>query len=123
MPIIADYGLDFHPPSLPAYRHHILYVGNDPALSECLRETLRDCRIVGAPSGDVARILIRSINYSLLLFAPELPDMTGKELAQLTRALPHRERTPMITIWAGARPAKIVETIARLLDTSDSSNL
>jgi DNA-binding response OmpR family regulator len=63
----------------------------------------------------VARILIRSINYSLLLFEHELPDTTGAELAQFTRALPHREQTPIILISASEREACVVETVARLL--------
>ncbi len=115
MCIITDCRLDFHPPPLPTYKHRILYAGNDLALSQCLRETLSDCRVVHAPGGSVARILIKGINYSLLLFAPELPDTTGTELAQFTRALPHRERTPIILISASEEEASIVETVARLL--------
>jgi hypothetical protein len=44
--------------------------------------------------------------------------MTGKELERYARALPHQEQTPIITIRTGEREAKIVETVARLLNTS-----
>jgi DNA-binding response OmpR family regulator len=115
--IITDRELAFHLPPLRTYRHRILYAGNDLALSKRLRDTLRDCQLVRAPSGSVARILIKGINYSLLLFAHELPDMTGTELMQFTRALPHRERTPIISISPSEREASIVEKVARLLTT------
>jgi DNA-binding response OmpR family regulator len=110
--IIPDYELPVHLIPSRTYRYRILYVGNDLALQKYLQSELRDCQVVRCPDGS-ALTLIKEISYSLLLFDEVLPDMTGKELAGLTRALPHRERTPIITIRAGECGAKIVETIAR----------
>ncbi len=115
MCIITDCELAFHLPRSRTYRHHILYAGSDVALSKRLRETLRDCRIVRAPDGSLAQMFIKGINYSLLLFDHMLPDMTGAELAEVTRTLPHRERTRIILIPAGKHEASIVETVTRLL--------
>jgi DNA-binding response OmpR family regulator len=112
--------LAFHLPPLRTYRHRILYAGNDLALLKRLRDTLRDCRIVRAPNGSVARSFIKVINYSLLLFDHVLPDMTGKELAGVTRALPHRERMRIILIPTSEREERIVETITRSLATGES---
>jgi DNA-binding response OmpR family regulator len=103
---------------LPTYRHRILYAGNDLALSKRLRETLRDCQTVRAPDGSVAHLFIKHINYSLLLFDHELPDTTGKELAEFTRALPNRERTQIKLISPIERESSIVDTVARLLTTA-----
>ena len=71
-----------------------------------------------APDGSIARLFIKHINYSLLLFDHELPDTTGTELVKFTRTLPHRERTPIKLISPSEREARIVETIARLLSTA-----
>ena len=73
-----------------------------------------------APDGSVARTFIKAINYSLLLFDHVLPDMTGTELAELTRAMPHRERTKVILLPAGEHGARIVESITRLLATGEA---
>jgi DNA-binding response OmpR family regulator len=117
MCIIADCECGFHPiPSRP-YRYHILYAGNDLALLKSLKDRLTDSRIVRSPGGSVARPLIANINYSLLLFDEDLPDVTGKELEGYARALPHYTRTPIIILRVGECEAKIVETIARLLNT------
>lgn len=116
MCIITDCELAFHLPPLLTYRHRILYAGNDLGLSQRLRETLRDCRTVRAPDGSVARLFIKNINYSLLLFDHALPDTTGTELAEFTRALPHRkQQTPIKVISPREREAGIVESIARVL--------
>lgn len=115
MCIITDCGLAFHLRPLLTYRHRILYAGNDLALSKRLRETLRDCQTVRAPDGSAARLFIKNINYSLLLFDHALPDTTGTELAEFTRALPHRKQTPIKLISPGEREASIVESIARAL--------
>jgi CheY-like chemotaxis protein len=114
--IITDCELAFHLPHLQTYRHRILYAGNDLALFKHLQETFRDCLIVRAPVGSLARSFIKVINYSLLLVDHALPDMTGTELAEATRALPQRERTQIILISASQREASIVETITRLLE-------
>jgi len=118
MCIIADYECGFHPIPSRTYRYHILYAGNDLALLKSLQDGLTDSRIVRSPSGSVARLLMKSTLYSLLLFDEDLPDVTGKELERYARALPHQEQTPIVMIWAGEREAIIVETVARLLGTS-----
>ena len=82
-----------------------------------LRESLRDCQTVRAPDGLVALLFIKSINYSLLLFDHELPDTTGTKLAEFTRTLSNRERTPIMLTSATEGEAGIVETIASLLNT------
>jgi DNA-binding response OmpR family regulator len=115
--IITDCELAFHLPPLRTYRHRILYAGNDLALLKRLRETLRDCRTVRAPGGSIARLFIERINYSLLLFDHELPDTSGIELVGFTRALPHRERTHIISISPSKREESIIDSIARLLAT------
>ncbi len=91
MSIITDCVPDFHLPQFPPYKHRVLYAGNDLAMLKRLRATFTDCRIVDAPAGSVARLFIREIEYSLLLFAHELPDTTGTKLAHFTRALPRRK--------------------------------
>lgn len=80
------------------WKHRILYVGHDLTLLKSLQDTLADCKVVRSPGGD-ARLFIESdIKYSLLLFDDELPEMSGVELAQLTRKLKHRKRTPMVIL-------------------------
>jgi len=114
--------------SSPTYQHRILYVGDDLTLLKFLQDALRTCRIVRSPGGSVAHVLIKGVSYSLLLFEHELTNTTGTELAQFTRTLPHRRRTPIIMLStheddrdnrnAGRDAVKILEAIARLLDTS-----
>ena len=118
MPIITDCECCFHPIPSRTYRYHVLYAGNDLTLLKSLKDRLTDGRIVRSPGGSVARLLIAKILYSLLLFDEDLPDMTGKELERYARALPHHARTPIITLRVGEYEAKIVETVARLLNTS-----
>ena len=115
MCIIADYERRFHPLPSRTYRHHVLYAGTNLSLLKSLQDNFADSRIVRSPGGSVARLLIASILYSLLLFDEDLPDVTGRELEGQARALPHHTRTPIITLRAGEREAKIVETAARLL--------
>jgi hypothetical protein len=115
MLIIADYECGFHPIPSRTYRYHVLYTGNDLALLKSLKDRLTDGRIVRSPSGSVTRLLIASINYSLLLFDEVLLDETGKELEGFARALPHHTRTPIIIFRVGECEAKIVETAKRLL--------
>jgi DNA-binding response OmpR family regulator len=95
-----------------------LYAGNDLSLLKSLQDELTDSRIVRSPGWSVTRLLIASINYSLLLFDEDLPDVTGKELEGHARALLHHTRTPIITLRVGEHEAKIVETVKRLLNTS-----
>jgi len=117
MCIIADYECGFHPTPSRTYRYHVLYAGNDLSLLRSLKDRLTDGQIVRSPGGSVTRLLIAKILYSLLLFDEDLPDMTGKELERYARAVPHHARTPLITLRAGECEAKIVETVARLLNT------
>jgi CheY-like chemotaxis protein len=79
---------------------------------------LRDCQVVRAPGGSVAWSFIEVINYSLLLFDHALADMTGAELAEATRALPHRERTQIFLIPVNGHEASVAETITHLLQSS-----
>ena len=122
-------------PSPQRYKYRILYVGRDLALTELLKDELRrlDCFVVRCPDGRGARLFIESdINYSLLLFDDELPDMTGLALAHFTSEQAHRTTTPVVILSkekargmvAGLffeKPfdvGSIVETIiARLKDT------
>lgn len=114
-------------------QHRILYVGNDLALFHSLSDALSDCQIVRCPSGCLFYILIESkIEYALLLFDEDLPDITGVELAQLARKLKHRATTPILIlskdrtrgVVAGLLVVKscdvgsIVETIAAMLQRS-----
>lgn len=71
-----------------------------------------------SPDGSIARLLMKSILYSLLLFDEVLPDTTGKELEGFACTLLHHAGTQIITIRAGEHEAKIVEMVARLLDRS-----
>ena len=68
--------------------------------------------------GSLALILIKQISYSLLLFDAELPDMTGKELAQSVRSLEHREQTPIIVCKPSECFASVARAITRLLTES-----
>jgi DNA-binding response OmpR family regulator len=79
--------------------HRILYVGNDLTLFKSLSDALSDCQVVRCPGGRLFYTLIESnINYALLLFDDELPDITGVELAQLTRKIKHRATTPIVIL-------------------------
>jgi hypothetical protein len=92
-----------------------LYAGNDLSLLKALQDELTDSQIVRSPGGSVTRLLIASINYSLLLFDE---DVTGKELEGYARALLHHTRTPIITLRVGEHEGEIVKTVRRLLNTS-----
>jgi CheY-like chemotaxis protein len=94
--MITDEMPRFHP---RRYSHHILYVGNDLGLSKLLKDRLKDCQIVRAPTGYVGRIFIKSdIKKSLILLDENLPDMTGLMLASFTRSLEHRKLMPIIIL-------------------------
>ncbi len=96
MHMITDEMPRFHP---RRYSHHILYVGNDLRLSKFLKDRLKDCQIVRAPTGHVASIFIKSeIKKSLLLLDENLPDTTGLMLASFTRSLEHRKLMPIIIL-------------------------
>jgi DNA-binding response OmpR family regulator len=118
---------------------HILFVEDSQYVSDAVRETLEDegWRVETCADGYVALLLIKSERrYDLILLDNELPNVNGLELTRRARELPHRKGTPIImlsasecvrdALLAGAdtflrKPqdiGKIVETIARLLDTS-----
>jgi two-component system chemotaxis response regulator CheY len=117
----------------------ILYVEDNKLVSDAVRETLEGegWRVEMCADGYVALLLIKSARrYDLLLLDNELPNVSGLELARRARELSHRKATPIIMLSAseGVRDAflagadtflrkpqdigKIVETVARLLDTS-----
>ncbi|HEX8921553.1 MAG TPA: hypothetical protein VF766_08735 [Pyrinomonadaceae bacterium] len=106
-------------PSRPKHwKYRILYVGRDLALTAFLKAALSrlDCFVVRSPSGRCSYCLIESnINYSLLLFDDELPDMTGKELAQFTRSLKHRKQTPILIVEKSDDLSVLASDIVRLL--------
>jgi DNA-binding response OmpR family regulator len=120
---------------------HILFVEDSQFVSDAVRETLEleGWRVETCVDGYVALLLIKSDRrYDLLLLDNELPNVNGLELARRARELPHRKQTPIVMLSAseGVRDAllagadtflrkpqdigKIVETIARLLNTSGS---
>ena len=108
-------------PACPKHwKYRILYVGSDLALTAFLQDELKwlDCFVVRCPDGRGARLFIDSdIDYSLLLFDDELPDMTGKELERFARKLSHRERTPIIIFKKSDNFNMLVETIIQRLAT------
>jgi hypothetical protein len=57
----------FSPDTLTYISESCLVCRNDHLLLKSLQDRLTDCRIVRSPSGSVARILMKSILYSLLL--------------------------------------------------------
>jgi hypothetical protein len=96
--------------------HRILYAGDDIYLTARLKNVLHafDCFLVYSPVG-IARMLIGSnIEYSLLLF-----DKTeaGAELEAYARSLPHRERTPVITVKGSEGSGVLLDAIKRRLKT------
>lgn len=117
----------------------ILYVEDSQFVADAVKETLEleGWRVETCADGFVAWLLIKSqARYDLLLLDNELPNVSGLELARRARDLAHRKQTPIIMLSASdcardARSAganeflrkpqdigKIIETIARLLDTS-----
>ena len=104
-------------PSPKRYTYRILYVGRDHALLEFLQDALSrlDCFVVRCPRGSEARSFIAGIDYSLLLFDDELPDISGSELEKLARQFPHREHTPIIIIKRSDDFDSLIETIKKRL--------
>jgi DNA-binding response OmpR family regulator len=122
----------------------ILYVEDHNVVAQAVKETLEleGWRVALCSDGAVAvRWLASDAGYDLLMFDNHLPNVNGLELIRYARLLPHRRGTPIIMLSASecARDArlagadeflmkprdagKLVETINRLLDTSDSANL
>ena len=118
---------------------HILLVEDHKVVAQAVKETLEDegWRVTLCCDGAVAVTKLSSdTTYNLLLFDNHLPNVNGLELVRYARELPHRRETPIIVFSASecsrdARLAgvneylrkpqdigKVVETVARLLDTS-----
>jgi DNA-binding NtrC family response regulator len=97
-------------------KYRILYAGNDLRLLKYLEDKLKDCHVVRAPSGYVARTLIKGESgYSLFLFDKELPDTTASELESYTHM--HRESVPVIIFKSSDKFRPIVKTIISLLSS------
>jgi hypothetical protein len=99
MCIITDYAPPVHRP--PA-SHRILYTGRDHTLLARLKAALPDCQVVRCPDAASARLFLKSdIPYTALLIDTQLPDSTGRELADFARSLAHRTHTPTHIIPPG----------------------
>jgi len=97
-------------------QYRILYTGNDLDLLKFLEDKLKVCHVVRAPSGYVARVLIKGESgYSLFLFDEELPDTTLSELESYAQA--HRESVPVVIFKPSDNFGSIVKTIVSLLST------
>ena len=97
--------------------HRILYAGDDIYLPARLTDALHglDCLVVRWPVG-TARMFIRSeIKYSLLLFDDT---EAGAELEAYARSLPHRERTPVITVKKAENSGRLADSVRRRLGTT-----
>ena len=79
----------------------ILYVGRqqdapDPALAKLEEE---GWSVEACSTGALASERLRGVErFDVLIFGYRLPDMTGVELIRQTRALAHRQRTPLIML-------------------------
>lgn len=114
----------------------ILYAEDNRSVMEAVKETLKleGWRVDACVNGMTAlRKLESYARYDLLLLDNELPGTSGLELVRQARALPHRERTPVLMLSASIDEAEargagadaflrkpedmlaLVETIARLL--------
>jgi len=116
MHMIADevnyYHLSILYRRLSARPCRVLYVGLDCKLLQYLEDRLDDCWFVRAAAGCVARSFIEHLEYSLLLFDETLMDMSGRELATLTRGMERRQSVPIVIV----RPGANCERLARKLD-------
>src|SRR5207253_1998077 len=115
---------------------YILHVEDNTLVAGALKEalemegwTVETCK----EGTEAMRLLESDAHYDILIFDNQLPDINGVELIRQTRALPHRQHTPIIMLSASdveiaAQRAgadaflqkpndilKISETIARLL--------
>jgi hypothetical protein len=80
---------------------------------ESLQERLDECWIVRAPAACVARVFIRELKYSLLLFDEVLMDATAAELTGFVRSLAHRKHTPVIISQKSADFLTLARKVAR----------
>ena len=117
MCILADCEFSSHSfRQIPERPYRVLYTGNNLDLFKFLQDKLQDCFVVRAPSGYVARVLIKGeSSYSLFLFDKELPDTTVSELISYTHV--HRERVPVIIFKPSNNFHSIVKAILSLLST------
>ena len=96
--------LMFRPPDgAEARAVTILHVEDRGEISDAVRETLEteDWRVEVVASGTEALRRLRGENvYDVLIFDYQLPGLDGIELAREVRALPHRQRTPIIMLTA-----------------------
>jgi CheY-like chemotaxis protein len=118
---------------------HILLVEDHKVVAQAVKETLEfeGWRVTLSGDGAVALLkLAGETRYNLLMCDNHLPSVNGLELVRYVRTLPHRKLMPIIMFSASecsrdARLAgvneflqkpqdigKVVETVARLLDTS-----
>jgi CheY-like chemotaxis protein len=118
---------------------HILYAEDHRVVAHVVKETLEHegWRVVLCYDGAIAVSRLASqAKYDLLLFDNHLPNVNGLELVRYARQFPHRKGIPIIMLsadycerearLAGANEflmkprdiGRIVETVARLLDTS-----
>ena len=98
--MIAEKRPPVHPMPALRFQYRILYVGRNLGLFAFLKARLRgkNCLLIYCPASWLARALLQgNVYYSLLLF-DDLSDMTGPELAQFARGLPHQARTPIIVV-------------------------
>ncbi len=75
-----------------------LYVGNNLAFLEYLQRALLECQLVRCPDGKTARLFMARLDYCLLLVDEELPDTTGRELAEFNCSLERQPCTPFIIV-------------------------
>jgi DNA-binding response OmpR family regulator len=102
----------------PRYSYRILYAGNDLLLTQFLKYTLADCQLIRCPNGWQARLFIKEVKYSLLLFDEELPDTTGRALAKFARESARVELTPSIIVRKSAKGEVLARDITRILAAS-----
>ena len=103
--------------SSPDHKYRVLYTGSDLHLLKFLQSGLKNCFVVRAPSGYVARIFIAGqIDYSLFLFDEKLSDATGADLECFTRA--RRECTPLIIFKPSDSFCSVVKAVTRSLEHS-----
>jgi DNA-binding response OmpR family regulator len=114
MHMITEWRPVFH----PRCTYRILYAGNDLSLLKFLREILEDCQMMRCPNGAQARLFIKEIKYSLLLFDEQLPDATGRELTAFARESARIELTPSIIIKKSADYDVLARDITRIIAAS-----
>jgi len=123
---------------------HILLVEDHSIIAQAIKETFEDegWRVTLCGDGGVAVLRLASeVRYNLVLCDNQLPSVSGLELVRYARTLPHRRQTPIIMFSASecsrdARLAgvdeflrkpqdigKIVETVARLLNSSPQPDI